>query len=198
MVKKPTRLLIIEKGMELFAQKGYNGTSMDDIAQNVGIRKATLYSHMSGKESIFKVIFDEIIEEYILFLDKITDLSKNKSLSLMLHDIFYQYVYYNRTEIGMKFWDRFYYFPPEMLKDYIYEKTVDTKGYLQNRLEKIILQGFGKGEINEKNAQELARTFYYLLIGFVLSTTYEEREIDAEIEQCVSVFINGLNSINKK
>lgn len=190
--KKPTRLIIFEKGMELFAEKGYNGTSMDDIAKAVGIRKATLYSHMPGKESIFITIFDQIVEGYMVFLEKLTAIDESQPAGRKLYKVFYKYVHYNRSNVGMKFWDRFYYFPPEPLKEYIYEKTGDTAAYLQNRIAAIIEKGVLKEELQCNDAVKTSKTFCYLLIGFVLSTTYEDRDVNEDIDSCVSVFLSGL------
>lgn len=37
----------------LFTEKGYEGTSVDDIAQRAGVSKQTVYSHYSNKETLF-------------------------------------------------------------------------------------------------------------------------------------------------
>ena len=43
----------MERSLELFSARGYNGVSMNDIAQAVGITKAALYYHFADKESLF-------------------------------------------------------------------------------------------------------------------------------------------------
>ena len=53
-----TKERIIEAALELFAQNGYLGTSMNDIAKKIGITKGALYKHYSGKRDIF----DKIVE----------------------------------------------------------------------------------------------------------------------------------------
>ena len=67
---------ILEKSLELFADRGYDGTSMDDIAKAVGIRKASLYSHYSGKENIFAAVFEGILKYYISFTNSLTSLTE--------------------------------------------------------------------------------------------------------------------------
>ena len=49
----PKKLEILSIAQNLFATKGYNGTTMNDIAKEIGIKKASLYSHFESKESIF-------------------------------------------------------------------------------------------------------------------------------------------------
>lgn len=47
-----TKNRILEAALELFAQNGYRGTSMQDIAARLGITKAALYKHYAGKQEI--------------------------------------------------------------------------------------------------------------------------------------------------
>lgn len=54
-----TKRKIFEAAMELFAKKGYEGTSVDEITSVVGIAKGTLYYHFSSKEEIFNFLIDE-------------------------------------------------------------------------------------------------------------------------------------------
>ena len=53
-----TKERILETALELFAQSGYLGTSMSDIAGRLGITKAALYKHYAGKQEIL----DRIVE----------------------------------------------------------------------------------------------------------------------------------------
>lgn len=56
---------IINESARLFAEKGYFGTSMDDIAQAVGVRKSSLYHHIRSKESILRWIVTEAIRKHL-------------------------------------------------------------------------------------------------------------------------------------
>ena len=53
-----TKERILETALELFAQNGYLGTSMNDIARQLGFTKAALYKHYTGKQEIL----DRIVE----------------------------------------------------------------------------------------------------------------------------------------
>lgn len=54
-----TKRKIFEKSMELFASKGYDRTSIEEITSVVGIAKGTLYHHFSNKEEILKFLIEE-------------------------------------------------------------------------------------------------------------------------------------------
>jgi len=51
-----TAEIILDKAHELFAEKGYERSSMREIAQRVGISKAALYHHFKNKEEILFTI----------------------------------------------------------------------------------------------------------------------------------------------
>ena len=53
-----TKERILRTALELFAQNGYLGTSMNDIAGQLGITKAALYKHYASKQEIL----DKIVE----------------------------------------------------------------------------------------------------------------------------------------
>lgn len=53
-----TKERILETALELFAQSGYLGTSMNDIAEKLGITKGALYKHYTSKQEIL----DSIVE----------------------------------------------------------------------------------------------------------------------------------------
>ena len=53
-----TKERILETALDLFARRGYLGTSMNDIAGQLGITKAALYKHYAGKQEIL----DKIVE----------------------------------------------------------------------------------------------------------------------------------------
>ena len=57
-----TKERIMEAALELFAQNGYLGTSMSDIADRLGISKAALYKHYTGKQEILDRIVERMNE----------------------------------------------------------------------------------------------------------------------------------------
>lgn len=56
--EKTTKEKIFEDAIDLFAQKGFDATSMREIAEAVGIKKASLYSHYKSKDEILEKIVE--------------------------------------------------------------------------------------------------------------------------------------------
>ena len=57
-----TKRKIFEASMKLFAEKGYDATSIEEITANVGVAKGTLYYHFTSKEEIFYFLVEEGIK----------------------------------------------------------------------------------------------------------------------------------------
>lgn len=56
---RPAELLAA--ALELFVDKGYSGTRLDDVAQRAGVSKGTLYLYFENKEELFKAVVRESV-----------------------------------------------------------------------------------------------------------------------------------------
>ncbi|MBJ7290062.1 TetR/AcrR family transcriptional regulator [Williamsia sp.] len=73
------RLQLIEVARGLFAERGFEGTSIEEIAQRASVSKPVVYEHFGGKEGLFAVVVDREMET---LLEMITSsLTKNRSRS---------------------------------------------------------------------------------------------------------------------
>ncbi len=53
-----TRNRILDEALTLFAENGYDGTGVEQIAEMVGIKAPSLYKHFKGKEDILNALID--------------------------------------------------------------------------------------------------------------------------------------------
>jgi len=71
---------ILDAADELFALKGYDGTSTNDILEKVGIARGTLYHHFKSKEEIM----DALIERYSLrLLSQAKEIAEDRSIPIV-------------------------------------------------------------------------------------------------------------------
>jgi len=54
-VAAPPDQRLLDLALEAFAERGYDGTSMDDLAAATGLTKSALYHHVSGKEELLRL-----------------------------------------------------------------------------------------------------------------------------------------------
>lgn len=52
-----TKELLLQAALALFAEKGFEGTSVRDIARSVGLSESVLYAHFDSKRAIFEAVF---------------------------------------------------------------------------------------------------------------------------------------------
>ncbi len=58
MTGKERRQQLLDVARALFAEKGFDGTSIEEIAHRAGVSKPVVYEHFGGKEGIYAVVVD--------------------------------------------------------------------------------------------------------------------------------------------
>lgn len=53
---------IIVEATKLFAERGYEGTSMGDLAERVGLRKASLFHHFPSKDVLYATVLTQLMD----------------------------------------------------------------------------------------------------------------------------------------
>jgi AcrR family transcriptional regulator len=81
-----TRDRLSAEAARLFAQRGYHGTSIADLAAALGIRKASVYSHIGGKNDLLEQIALAGAQAFHAALDALPeDATAGERLRLALH-----------------------------------------------------------------------------------------------------------------
>lgn len=69
MTGKQRREQLVSVGRHLFATRGFEGTSVEEIATKAGVSKPVVYEHFGGKEGLYAVVVDREVEQ---LLDMVT------------------------------------------------------------------------------------------------------------------------------
>ncbi len=157
---------LMEKAQELFWKYGYNGISIDQIANEAGISKMTVYKHCSSKEDLF-------LKVLIAFSDPIFDniIHKMEEIDHTLERIefFYSYTMSISKEL-----------PSILTKDvmerpYVFEKLTIYKRQRSLFIWNFILDdGIKKGEIRHLDIDFVSNLLLNLPMVFINSDYLRE------------------------
>ena len=155
-----TKRRIFEASMKLFADKGYDATSIEEITATVGVAKGTLYYHFSSKEEIFAFLVEEGVKllknSISLKIDKMSNsIDKIRAIVLIQIKVLFKYENF-MTIILSQIWgndER-----SKLCKKHIFE-------YIQ-MIEEIAKEGILKGEIIEADSNVIASGIF----GFISSS----------------------------
>jgi AcrR family transcriptional regulator len=65
MTGKERRQQLLDIGRRLFAERGFEGTSIEEIAAQAGVSKPVVYEHFGGKEGLYAGVVDRVVERLL-------------------------------------------------------------------------------------------------------------------------------------
>lgn len=203
--EKNTKERILEEALKLFAQSGYMGTSMNDIADKLGVTKAALYKHYKSKQEILGSIVEKMnqmdmerVKEYDMpegSMEEVVKGYQSTALDKIKQFTKVQFLHWTQEEFSCCFRKMLtleQYRDPEMTK--LYQK------YLSGGPLAYIEEIFGGFTTDGQEVKQLALDFYGPI--FLLYSIYdgaEDKETIVEmVEQHVDRFSDMLLSKMKE
>ena len=148
----------------LFADKGYNGTSTQDIADAVGLQRTSLYYYFKTKESLLAAMIEQVTVSAAMRNKKISTHSDSSVLQ-RLGDLAYDSVIrILEHPLEMRLLDRI----ENELPAPLHKTYTDSKRDIVNRVIQVISDGIESGEINETDPRVAA----FAIIGMANWTAW--------------------------
>ncbi len=64
------RETVLARSVELFNERGFDGTSMEDLARHLGIAKSAIYHHVASKDELLRLAVDRALDELFAVADR--------------------------------------------------------------------------------------------------------------------------------
>jgi TetR/AcrR family fatty acid metabolism transcriptional regulator len=187
---------IIEAATQVFAEKGFEGATMDDIADAVGINKATIYLYFDSKDALIRAIAEAIFARELADLRAAYDVPGTATERLIAY---YEAMITDEPEVLPLMPILYEFYALGLRREDVQVVISDFLSQSADLLEAIIEEGIAAGEFAPTDARHAARALDALLSGTILHWVYapEEVDIDAQLRYGVRLVFRGLTAIHK-
>ncbi|TGB03967.1 TetR/AcrR family transcriptional regulator [Halobacillus salinus] len=172
-----TRQRIIEESLSLFANHGYENTSLTMIAELVGIKKPSLYNHFKGKEAIFSAVLDDVAAREMEVMQTEINVPTSDSIDDQLFGIYKNYLAHLSNSMEGLFFKRVTFFPPDEFAEEIKRVFLLVEECLTNIIRPIFEEGKKTGKLRALSTDTMTSAFYTLIDGLFLEENFYPREV---------------------
>lgn len=155
-----TRNHLIDVARKLFAQKGLNGTTMNDIAKTSGKGRRTLYAYFANKEDIYSAVIKTEVDRISVKMEEVA--ARDMEPELKITTLIYTHLNMVREAVVRNGNLRAEFFR----NIWMVEKV--RKAFDHEELElyrRVIKEGCEKGQFHVKNEDLLADVIHYCIKG---------------------------------
>ncbi|PZD97757.1 hypothetical protein DNH61_00380 [Paenibacillus sambharensis] len=172
---------------EMFAESGYDGVKLAEIAKAVGIKTPSIYAHFESKEQLFLSLFAEAAESE---RQRITDYVEQSSsrpgpLESRLKAIYDYYTDSEESGGAQAFLKKTMLMPPKLLKPKLQHDFMQFEKAVNEMLGQMLQRAMETGEIREQAVQPLINVFYAFVDGLLVESQLYSREIYRERQQMI-------------
>jgi TetR/AcrR family transcriptional regulator, cholesterol catabolism regulator len=76
---------VLDAAVAVFSERGYRASAMSDVAEELGMGKASLYHYVSSKEEILVELYEDVLRENVIAARRIAE--SDRSARQALHDL---------------------------------------------------------------------------------------------------------------
>ncbi|RNF39042.1 TetR/AcrR family transcriptional regulator [Planococcus salinus] len=189
--------LIKEAALKLFAENGYEGTSLAQIGEEIGMKKQSIYSHFTSKDDLFLAVLEDA---FVVEQQHKQDYLK-QHLDEPLHDFLiktlYRYIERFQDDNRLKFWLRVSFFPPA----HLYEEVMNYLYRYIDQVDSLYLKRFQRAielnEIKKIEADTANMAFSALIDSICVELVYGGTErSEKKLQAAWQVYWAGISSVS--
>ncbi|WP_458120280.1 TetR/AcrR family transcriptional regulator [Paenibacillus sp. Z6-24] len=185
---KETQTKLVEAAKTLFAQKGYKGTSVEDIVKVTGVSKGSIYYHFVNKEGLFIYLLKEWDREYVeQWEEKVEQYTTvEETLLALVEYLLDSDLNHPLTKAADEFFDE---------EGSSNEVRDAMEAYVTSHIEfnrKMLEKYMAKGELAQGNSYMLAVILEALFEGLGEISRYSLEEPRLLYRQAIHALLNGI------
>lgn len=161
---------------EHFSRYGYEGTSLANIAADVGIKKPSIYAHFDGKEDLFNSVLEKAADKEYAFWISYFQTSTEMPIEKRLYGLLSAFLHRYETDTECRFWLRSAFFPPTHLYDLVMKKFYSYLDHCEETLTDVFTEAIKDGEMKDVGAEKACIAYVSMLDGMFVEMLYGGRE----------------------
>ncbi|SDJ49165.1 TetR/AcrR family transcriptional regulator [Salimicrobium halophilum] len=186
---------IIQISIDLFADSGYQNTSLSDIAEGVGIKKPSLYNHFDSKEAIFLAALEEVKNRVVQVIHQEITYSDKETTEQKLQQIFDKYTELMTDSTEGQLFKRLTFFPPEEFAEEIKQVFLRVEEEITATITPVLEEGMNKNHIRPWKIGTLLTAFHTMMDGLFLEEHYYGKNVLSERKKASwEVFWSGISA----
>lgn len=193
--KERNRAAILNAALKLFTRKGYENTSIDELARAAGLGKGTIYTYFQSKSEIFLAFCEEQLEGVYRKLEE-KPVGESSLLDQLLMLFMEEFRFISRNKEFGRIFMRETVFPKEL--------TVERSGELDNKYIELMVPMFKQAQKRSELRTDLELILvtghFYALYIMTVSGWYMGRLLSEEDVRMVleSLFEQALQGLSRK
>ncbi|MGC8596060.1 MAG: TetR/AcrR family transcriptional regulator [Candidatus Kryptoniota bacterium] len=186
--------VIIEAAREVFSKKGYDGTTIDEVAEKAELAKATLYKFFPTKEELYLGVVEDVFreineiarvsmngggtarEKFSMFVDRLVE-------HFMEHSDFLRLLMREFSKINTTGWKESQHYKIHMELNNILARELDV--------------AVKNGEVRKVDTLRVAQVFNHMVYAYHLNNLFYEHDKKLKkkaVEFLVSIFFDGISN----
>lgn len=162
-----TKTKLMHAAFHNFGKYGYNGGSLAQIADEIGIKKQSIYTYFKSKDDLYLAIFDEALQFELAFMKTYMTSNVQQPIDQKLLPLLQQVEQRMEQYVETKFFIRTLYLTPQHL-----EQTLNKQAYYYLDYLEQLFKDYFSTQLIKVSAQDAAISFLALLDSLYVEMLY--------------------------
>lgn len=183
---------IVNAALRLFAEKGYAGTSLREIAESARTTKPMIYYYFRSKEGLYATTLGDLLQAFADAIDRATHAGEDPCDKLRAFaDSYLRYFQSQEPHIAFVVREVFG-LGAEIMSEFA--RNLDER--IQNRLRRILVDGMDQGVFRACDVDSCAIAIMGIVNMFILRRVFGDLPLEREaaVAQVVDFYVDGLRT----